>query len=59
MKISYEESPRTSYVKKDDTYYMHYKNISKNPIDFEFTSDQVCVNKEELIKILESYNYFK
>ena len=33
--------------------------MSKNPIDFEFTSDQVCVSKEELITILESYNYFK
>ena len=59
MMVSSEESPRTSYVKGDDTYYMHYKDMSKNPIDFEFTSDQVCVSKEELITILESYNYFK
>ncbi len=59
MMVSSEETPRTSYVVEDDTYYMHYKNISKNPIDFEFTSDQVCVSKEELTKILKSYNYFK
>tara|TARA_R110002167_G_scaffold60810_3_gene171418 strand:- start:713 stop:1642 length:930 start_codon:yes stop_codon:yes gene_type:complete len=59
MMVSSEESPRTSYIEKDDTYYMHYKDMSKNPIDFEFTSDQVCVSKEELITILESYNYFK
>ncbi len=43
MMVSSEETPRTSYVVEDDTYYMHYKNISKNTIDFEFTSDQVCV----------------
>jgi len=59
MMVSFEESPRTSYVIEDDTYYMHYKDISPNPINFEFTSDQVCVSKEELIDILESYNYFK
>lgn len=59
MMVSFEESPRTSYHKLNNTYYMHYKDISNSPINFEFTSDTVCVSKDELVKILESYNYFK
>lgn len=59
MMISIEEAPRTYYDETLDTYFMHYKKLAKNPIDFEFTSDKTVVNKEELENILESYNYFK
>lgn len=59
MMISIEEAPRAYYDKKLDSYFMHYKNIADNNIDFEFTSDKTVVSKEELEKILEGYNYFK
>ena len=59
MMISIEESPRTHYTKDHDAYYMHYKNITNNPIDFEFTSDKSVVSSNELKMLLENYDYFK
>ena len=59
MMISKEEAPRTTYELNNNTYVMHYQDLSDDPFEGEFTSDTVCVSKEELIEILESYNYFK
>ena len=59
MMISSEESPRTFYNESNNTYYMHYKNTPENTGDIEFTSDQVCISKNELKNILEQYNYFQ
>lgn len=59
MMISIEEAPRTYYNEVLDTYFMHYENLAKNPIDFEFTSDKKVIDKTELEKILKGYNYFK
>lgn len=59
MMISIEEAPRTTYNKNLDSYFMHYQELAKDAIDFEFTSDKTVVSKEELEKILEGYNYFK
>ena len=59
MMISVEEAPRTYYDKKLDSYFMHYKKLAKNPIDFEFTSDKTVVSKEELIELLKKHKYFK
>lgn len=59
MMISIEEAPRTYYDTNNDAYFMHYEKLAKNPIDFEFTSDKTVVSKEELIQILEKYEYFK
>src|SRR6056300_139458 len=59
MMISNEEAPRTTYESETDVFYMHYKKLSEGGVNKEFTSDQVCVSKEELSDILESYNYFK
>ncbi len=59
MMISIEEAPRTYYDETLDTYFMHYKKLTSEPIGFEFTSNKTVVNKEELENILESYNYFK
>ena len=60
MMISEEESPRTKYDANNDTYYMHYKNISNGyPGLKQLTSDIVAVDKQELELILTNYNYFK
>lgn len=60
MMVSNEEAPRTSYDQGSDMYYMHYKNLNEGSIPFdEFTSDQVCISKDELLEVLESYNFFK
>ena len=59
MMISVEEVPRTCYNKEKDTYFMHYKNLAPDAIDFEFTSDKTVVSKKELTQILENYEYFK
>lgn len=59
MMISVEEVPRTCYNKEKNTYFMHYKNLAPDAIDFEFTSDKVMVTKDELRDILINYNYFK
>lgn len=57
--VSKEEVSRTFYNSKNDTYCMHYKDISPNPILEEFSSENTVVSKKELINILEKYNYFK
>lgn len=57
--LSDEEAPRTFYNEENNTFYMHYKNISSNPLNKEFSSKDVVVSKNELENILESYNYFK
>ena len=57
--ISIEETPRTYYNKELDSFFMHYKKIAKDPIDFEFTSDSVAISKEELSELLQKYDYFK
>lgn len=60
MMVSKEERPRTSYDVEKDIYFMHYKDISDNLVEWEeFTSDQVAVTKEELKGILKHYNYFQ
>ena len=58
MMISKEESPRC-HVIVDNTIYMHYKDIVDPNHKEEFTSDKVCVSKEELKEMLKSFNYFK
>lgn len=60
MMVSKEERPRTFYNKDNDTYYMHYKDISDRQVSWEeFTSDQVAVSKQELEDILQHHNYFQ
>lgn len=59
MMISKEETPRTYFNNFTNSYYMHYKNIYSNHIDFEYTSDKVLVSKDELYKILNKYDFFK
>ena len=59
MMISIEETPRTYYDEKLNSFFMHYKNIADNKIDFEFTSDKTVVSKEDLEKLLERHGYFK
>lgn len=59
MLISNEETTRTTHDKNQDLFFMHYKDISEDPIDFEFTSDKTVITKEELNKLLKQYNYFK
>lgn len=59
MMISKEESYRTFYNQEDNNYYMHYKNTLPIEQEFEFTSDSVVVTKNELYKVLESFNFFK
>lgn len=58
MMISKEESPRC-HPNVDGTIYMHYKDIIDANHKEEFTSDKVCVSKEELKEMLKSKNYFK
>ena len=41
-----------------NTYYMHYRNIFPNHIDFEYTSDKVLISKEQLNKVLQKYNFY-
>ena len=57
--FSNEEAPRTFYNEKNNTFYMHYKNISSGHLSKEFSSKDVIVPKNELKNILENYNYFK
>jgi len=60
MMVSKEERPRTFYNVDNDTYYMHYKDISDRQVSWEeFTSDQVAVSKQELEDILQHHNYFQ
>lgn len=55
--IAQEEVPRTTL--KDKVYVMHYNNISESPIPHEFTSAYSLVSKQDLDRILQTYNYFK
>ena len=60
MMVSKEERPRTFYNVDNNTYYMHYKDISDRQVGWEeFTSDQVAVSKQELENILQRNNYFQ
>lgn len=60
MMVSKEERPRTTYNSSNDTYYMHYKDISDNPPYWqEFTSQEVAVTKDELESILINHNFFQ
>lgn len=60
MMVSKEERPRTFHNVDNDTYYMHYKDISDSQVSWEeFTSDQVAVSKQELEDILQHHNYFQ
>lgn len=59
MMISKEETSRTFYDKEKNTFFMHYKDLAKDPIDLEFTSDISVVSKKELYSILKKYNFFK
>ena len=59
MMISKEETPRTFYDKEKNTFFMHYKDLAKDAIDLEFTSDISVVSKKELYNILKEYNFFK
>jgi len=59
MMVSQEEAPRAYYSEKTDTYLMHYKNLSSEPIGFEFTSEISVINKKELKQILEKNDYYK
>jgi UDP-N-acetylglucosamine 4,6-dehydratase len=57
MMFSKEESSRISF--HADVFMMHYKHQwdQVHPLD-EFTSDKVVVTKDELLTILEKYEYF-
>ena len=57
--VSKEEAPRTFYNETNDTYFMHYKKIFNNSLNDEFNSYETTVSKQELIKILNHYNFFK
>ena len=55
MMFSVEESTRVE--KCGSLYLMHYEDLIDGNLPFnEFTSDKVCVSKEELKLMLESYN---
>ena len=53
-----EEAPRT-ILGKDNVLYMHYKKVSKNSLDKEFSSKDVVMSKDELKRMLIKYNWFK
>ena len=57
--VAQEETPRTFYNAEFDSYYMHYKDLAKNPIQKEFSSNNAVVNKKELKHILSQFNFFK
>jgi UDP-glucose 4-epimerase len=60
MMISQEESARTSYNSSNNTYYMHYRNITNETLGLkQLTSDVVVVSKQDLEVILNQHNYFK
>ena len=60
MMISEEESPRTSYNSRNNTYYMHYRDIVNETLELkQLTSDLVVVSKPELEEILTQHKYFK
>jgi len=58
--ISSEEISRTFFSKKDNCYFMHYEHIYNN-VKFknkEFSSRDVCIDKNELEIILNKKNYY-
>ena len=57
MMFSSEESSR---IRQDSNYFlMHYKDVCNKQLPFnEFTSDKVLVTKNDLIQLLETYEYF-
>lgn len=60
--ISPYEVDRVKYKEDDDVYLIHYKEVIKEntfPKNKGFSSDDCCVSKEELDKILSKFNYFK
>jgi UDP-glucose 4-epimerase len=60
MMISEEESPRTSYDSSNNTYYMHYRDITNETLGLkQLTSDLVVVSKQDLEAMLTQHNYFK
>ncbi len=56
--IASEESTRTFYNQDNDTYYMHYKNISDHRMN-EFISSDVTITKEQLDSHLMEHNYYR
>ena len=57
MMFSVEESARIKSL--NDNFIMHYKNTYNENLPFnEFTSDKVAVTKDELVQLLEAYEYF-
>lgn len=59
MMVSQEEITRTFYSKEHGVYLMHYENLAEQPIQGEMVSSQNVITKNELINLLESYDYFK
>lgn len=62
--IAKEELHRTFYSKETDNFLMHYSDIQENNMVNKFTNNEYsshyCVyTKDELIQILEKYNYYK
>jgi UDP-N-acetylglucosamine 4,6-dehydratase/5-epimerase len=59
MMISKEEKSRTFFDKELDIYFMNYKQTYDANFEWEqFTSDLYVISKNELINVLEKYNYF-
>ncbi len=59
--ISPYESARVTYDKENDVYLIHYKEVS-GTVNFGysgFSSENSCVTKEDLEKLMEKHNYFK
>ena len=59
MMISAEEAPRTFFDKDKNAYFMHYSDLASHPIEGEYISNNVVVAKEELVSVLDKYNFFK
>lgn len=60
MMISKEEISRTRFSNSDNTFYMHYKNLSNQKLEFsELTSDLVVMEKQKLKECLEKNKFFK
>jgi UDP-glucose 4-epimerase len=59
MMISKEEKSRTFFDKEQDIYFMNYKQTYDLNFEWDqFTSDLYVISKDELINVLEKYNYF-
>lgn len=55
--VAKEETPRTYLM--NNYYIMHYEDLALIPLKEEFTSDKAVVSKQELDRILQTYDYFK